>query len=221
MSTDLHGQVPDDADTVLLLIDVINDMDFEGNEELLKRIEDVGKKIRELKRAAKAAGIPAVYVNDNFNRWRSNFHSLLEHCLNDNVPGKILAELLKPEKEDYFVLKPKHSGFYCTPLEILLDHFHAKNVILTGFAGNICVLFTANDAYMRGYNITIPSDCVDSNTTEENEASLNQMKKLCKADVRKSSEIIKDMIKQEKQLKTDQNQPQKIEKKTAGDKKKT
>ncbi|CAF1517783.1 unnamed protein product [Didymodactylos carnosus] len=192
---DLHGFVPDHNDTVLLLIDVINDMNFEGNEELIKRIDDVGKRISDLKHAAKASGIPVVYVNDNFSRWQSNFQALLEHCLEEDVPGKGLAKLLTPDKDDYFVLKPKHSGFYCTPLDILLDHFRAKSLILAGFAGNICVLFTANDAYMRGYKIYVPGDCIDSNTVEENEASLKQMEKLCKADIRQSSELIKHISK--------------------------
>jgi nicotinamidase-related amidase len=65
-----------------------------------------------------------------------------------------------------FVLKPKHSAFYCTPLDILLNHLDTKTIILTGFAGNICVLFTANDAYMRNFKLIIPKDCIGSNTSQ-------------------------------------------------------
>ncbi len=65
-----------------------------------------------------------------------------------------------------FVLKPKHSAFYCTPLDILLNHLDAETLILAGFAGNICVLFTANDAYMRNFKLIIPRDCIGSNTSE-------------------------------------------------------
>ena len=67
-----------------------------------------------------------------------------------------------------FVLKPKHSAFYSTPLDILLNHLDAEKLILAGFAGNICVLFTANDAYMRNFKLIIPKDCIGSNTAEVN-----------------------------------------------------
>ena len=64
------------------------------------------------------------------------------------------------------MLKPKHSGFYCTPFDILLNHLDTKTLILTGVAGNICVLFTANDAYMRNFQLIVPNDCIGSNTKE-------------------------------------------------------
>src|SRR5207248_3332921 len=126
-----------------------------------------------LKRRAKAAGIPAIYVNDNFGRWRSNFNNQVEHCLHDGVLGQPIAELLKPDDDDYFVLKPKHSGFYCTVLDILLDYLQVRTVILAGIAANICVLFTANDVYLRDLQLFVPSDCVASNTKPENDAALD------------------------------------------------
>ena len=98
-------------------------------------------------------------------------------------------ELLRPEKDDYFVLKPKHSGFFSTSLDILLEYLGTKTVILTGLAANICVLFTANDAYMRDFNLIVPRDCVASNTEEENAYALDQMNKILKADIRPSAEI--------------------------------
>src|SRR4051812_40578420 len=104
----------------------------------------MAKNLVELKRRAKAAKIPAIYVNDNFGRWQSNFNNQVQHCLADGVRGQSLVELLRPEPDDYFVLKPKHSGFYSTSLDIYLQ---VQTVIITGIAGNICVLFTANDAY--------------------------------------------------------------------------
>ncbi len=86
-----------------------------------------------------------------------------------------LVERLKPDEEDYFVLKPKHSGFFSTTLEILLNHLKTNTVVLTGIAGNICVLFTANDAYMRDFQLVVPSDCVASNSDTENQHALNEM----------------------------------------------
>jgi nicotinamidase-related amidase len=188
-SHDLHGSAPDKSEAVLLLIDVINDFDFEEGDELLKLALPVGRNIAELKKRATAAGIPSVYVNDNFGRWQSDFKKIVAHCSSDDAKGKSFVKLLLPDDDDYFVLKPKHSGFYSTTLELLLTHLGAKNLILTGIAGNNCVLFTANDAYMRDFKVFIPADCVVSNTEEENEHALEQMETVLKADVTVSSEL--------------------------------
>jgi nicotinamidase-related amidase len=96
---------------------------------------------------------------------------------------------LKPEERDYFVLKPKHSGFFSTTLDTLLDYLGAKTLVLTGIAGNICVLFTANDAYMRDFHLVVPSDCVISNSPGENHHALDQMQKVLKADTRPSTKV--------------------------------
>src|SRR6185369_9449361 len=98
----------------------------------------MARQIAKLKTRAQECGIPVIYVNDNFGRWRSDFHAQVEHCLSDGVRGQPIAELLKPEKDDYFVLKPKHSGFYSTTLETLLEYLGTKTVIITGMAANIC-----------------------------------------------------------------------------------
>jgi nicotinamidase-related amidase len=99
------------------------------------------------------------------------------------------VRLLRPEENDYFVLKPKHSGFFSTTLETLLRYLETQSLILTGIAGNFCVLFTANDAYMRDFRLFVPSDCTVSNTKKENDAALGLMKKFLKADTRSSSGI--------------------------------
>ena len=183
---DLHGNAPDKADVALLLIDVINNLEFSESEQLLRHALPMAHRIVALKKRAKGLGIPAIYVNDNFSRWQSNFHAQVEHCLHDEVVGKPLAEMLVPDKDDYFVLKPKHSAFFSTTLDILLEYLQVKSVILTGIAGNICVLFTANDAYMRDFSLVVPGDCVASNTAEENRYALEQMAKVLKADTRES-----------------------------------
>lgn len=97
--------------------------------------------------------------------------------------------MLLPDDDDYFVLKPKHSGFYSTTLSLLLTHLTTKNVILTGIAGNNCVLFTANDAYMRDMKVFVPADCVVSNTEEENVYALKQMQTVLKADITPGAEV--------------------------------
>jgi nicotinamidase-related amidase len=186
---DLHGNAPDKSSVVLLLIDVINDLEFEEGEKLLKHALPMAGRIADLKRRAREAGVPAIYVNDNFGRWQSDLSSLFEHCSAEGTRGKPVVDLLRPEKDDYFVLKPKHSGFYSTTLDILLQYLGARTLILTGMAGNICVLFTANDAYMRDFHLIVPSDCVASNDPEENRHALATMQGLLKADVIPSAEL--------------------------------
>jgi nicotinamidase-related amidase len=186
---DLHGNAPDKSPVALLLIDLINDLEFPEGDQLLRFALPMADRIAELKRRAKAARIPVVYVNDNFGRWQSNFHTQVEHCLRDGVRGREIVEKLKPDPDDYFVLKPKHSGFFSTTLDLLLEYLGVKTLILTGIAGNICVLFTANDAYLRDFGLIVPRDAVASNTEEENAHALDQMAKILKADTTPSTEL--------------------------------
>jgi len=196
-SEDLHGNVPDNAAVALLLIDVINDLEFETGGQLLKRALPMAHKLAALKRRARAAGIPAIYVNDNFGRWQSDFNKLLAHCLEDDVRGQPLAEILRPEDDDYFVLKPKHSGFFSTTLDTLLEYLKARTLILTGVTADICVLFTANDAYMRDFNLVIPADCVASPDDEATQHALALMQRVLKADTRPSGELELEELKRE------------------------
>lgn len=193
---DLHGNVPDKAEVALLLIDVINDLEFDDGELLLAHALPMGEKIAALKRRARKAGVPTIYVNDNFGKWRSDFRTLLRHCLEDDVRGTPLVRLLQPEQDDYFVLKPKHSGFFSTTLDTLLNYLQARTLILAGLAGNNCVLFTANDAYLRDFRLCVPSDCVASNTVEENEHALALMSKVLKADTRPAPALSFEHLKQ-------------------------
>lgn len=188
-SETLHGSVPDSSGAALLLIDVINDFEFEGGEKLLDQALPVGRNIARLKEQAKKLKIPAIYVNDNFGRWQSDFRKIVSHCRRDDIRGKPFVELLLPDDDDYFVLKPKHSGFYSTSLDLLLSHLTARNLILTGIAGNNCVLFTANDAYMRDFKLYVPSDCVVSIEKQDNEYALRQMKEVLKADIGSAADI--------------------------------
>ena len=165
------------------MIDVVNDFEFEGGEALIELAMPAARQIANLKKRAKQAGIPSIYVNDNFGKWQSDLNRIVSHCLEDGVRGEPFVRLVLPDEDDYFVLKPKHSGFYCTSLDLLLKHLGASNLILTGIAGNNCVLFTANDAYMRDFKLIIPSDCAVSQTREENEYALKQMEKVLKADI--------------------------------------
>ena len=188
-SNDLHGNAPDQSEVAVLLIDVINDLEFEGGERLLQAALPAAEKISRLKKSARDAGVPVIYVNDNFGRWRSDFKKLVDHCLKENVRGREIAELLVPDEDDYFVLKPKHSGFFSTTLDLLLEYLGVHHLVITGFAGNNCVLFTANDAYMRDYKVHIPADCTASLEQSDNDNALRQMQEVLKADIRPSTEV--------------------------------
>lgn len=186
---DLHGSAPDTHDTALLLIDVINDFEFPRGDELFAQALPMAPRIARLKKRARAAGIPAIYINDNFGRWQSKFADIVKHCIEDGVRGRPFVEQLVPGECDYFVLKPKHSGFYQTPLELLLKHLGTERLILTGVSTNSCVLFTANDAYMRDMALIVPQDCVAACNAQEHDFAIEQMKNMLKADVRPSSEL--------------------------------
>lgn len=188
-SRDRLNHAPDRAKAALLLVDVINDLEFEGGEKLLAQALPMAAALAALKRRAKAAGIPAIYSNDNFGRWRSDFPRLVQHCLQDHIRGRGVVAKLAPEEDDYFVLKPKHSAFYQTNLEILLNYLGASTVILTGMAGDICVLFSANDAYMRDLRVIVPRDCTASEDAERNRQVLALMQRVLKADITPSTEL--------------------------------
>jgi nicotinamidase-related amidase len=188
-NADLHGNVPDSSPVALLIVDMINDLEFPGGDRLAEQIMPVAKAIRDLKSRAKALGIPTVYVNDNFGRWQSDQQAVIDHCLQNDVRGRPAVQLLVPEPDDYFVLKPKHSGFYSTTLDTLLAYLRASALIITGVAGNSCVLFTANDAFMRDYHLYVPSDCTASIEPDDNRYALKQIRDVLHGDTTPSADL--------------------------------
>ena len=187
--SDRLQQAPDNSSFALLIIDVVNDLEFPGGEELLEHALPMADALSAFKRRAKQAGVPAIYANDNFGRWRSDFPRLVEHCLGDGVRGEPIVRRLAPEPDDYFVLKPKHSAFYQTNLETLLKYLGVETVIITGMASDICVLFTANDAYMRDLKVIVPPDCVAAEDPANNQTVLALMARVLKAEIGRSSQI--------------------------------
>ena len=173
--------------TALLIIDMMNKMDFDGGENLLKNSIHMVDHLRAFKKRVKEAGIPVIYVNDHFGQWQDNTDNIIAECLK-NV-GKPVVEKILPEDDDYFIIKPKHSGFFGTQLDILLHQLGIDNLILTGIAGDICVLFTANDAYMREYKLYIPKDCIASEQIENNDNALRIMERSLQADISVGEEL--------------------------------
>ena len=186
---DLHGSAPDQSPAALIIIDMINDLEFEDGEALKDAALAAARRIADLKQKTKARGMPTIYCNDNFGRWRSDFREVVERVADDDVRGQPLAHLLAPDEDDYFVLKPKHSAFFETTLETLLRYLGVKRLVLTGITGDICVLITASDAYMRDYEIHVPADCTASVTPQENQHALDYMARVLKADITTASEL--------------------------------
>ena len=186
---DLHGNVPDQCSVALILIDVINDMEFESGAALLANALPAARRLAKLRRRAKEAGVPVIYVNDNFGKWRSDFRRQLGHVLEDGVRGQPVAELLRPDEKDYFVLKAKHSGFYHTQLDLLIDYLKVKTLVLTGFTTDICVLFTASDAYMRDLELIVATDCVAATQVDDHERALEHMVRVLDVKALDSTEI--------------------------------
>jgi len=188
-NNDLHGNAPESCPVALLLIDVINDLDFEYGEEVLKQALPAARKLTELAKRARAAGIPVIYVNDNFGKWRSDFRKTVDHVVSDGVRGQPIAELLRPKENDYFVLKPKHSGFFSTTLDTLLKYLESEKLIIAGIATDMCVLFTASDAHMRDYHLFVPKDCSAAASREDHERAIALMESKFDADTTTSDNL--------------------------------
>ncbi|HUR55892.1 MAG TPA: isochorismatase family cysteine hydrolase [Gemmataceae bacterium] len=185
----LDGNAPDQCPVALLLVDVINPLDFPNADELLRFALPMADRLAELKRRARAAGVPVVYANDNFGRWRSDLAAVVERCRRAGCMGAPLAEKLAPHPDDYFVLKPKHSAFYSTALDLLLRHLGTETLVVGGVATDICVLFTANDAYMREFRVVVPADGVAANSADRTALALDQMHRELKCETPASADI--------------------------------
>lgn len=177
-------------ETVHLLIDIINPFDFDGADDLFPHALRAAQRIGELKRRLDEYGVPTVYVNDNFGHWELGFRELVEELRTTSVRSAALLAHVDPRAGDHYILKPKHSAFYATSLEVLLARWHTRRLILTGIAGNICVMFTANDAHMRDFSLIVPPDCMASESTAANEWATHQMRTVMNADVRPAPELL-------------------------------
>jgi nicotinamidase-related amidase len=156
----LHGMPADHSTVALIVLDMISDFRFPDGPKVERAARRIVPRIAALKERAREAGIATLYVNDNPGRWRSDRAELLKRCLAPDAAGADIVKRLLPAPSDYFILKPRHSAFYATPLEVLLSHLGTKRLILTGVSSHQCVLFTATDAHVRNFELIIPSDCV-------------------------------------------------------------
>lgn len=176
--------------SALIIIDVINDFDFEHGKILAKKTLQIVNPLKQLKDYFKKEQLPIIYVNDHYNLWQANLDRILLHC--QNPLSEMILQEVKPNVDDYFLIKPKHSAFYGTALNTLLHQLHVNTLVLTGIAGNICVLFTANDAYMREYQLIIPRDCIASVDDKDQAYALTMMENVLKAEIIFSNEYMEN-----------------------------
>ena len=189
-----NGAPPPRSPVALLLIDVITDFEFEDGDALLRAARPMAERLAKLKKKAKRAGAAAIYVNDNFGRWQEDFKTIVGAFTEPGAKGSDVVELLKPEPDDYYVLKPHRSAFYSTSLTLLLEKLNCRKLIVTGVTTDICVLFTANDAYMRGFDLHVPSDCVAAVKDDYNKQALGFIERVLKADTRPSDKLRFDRL---------------------------
>jgi nicotinamidase-related amidase len=176
----------------LLILDMITEMDFEGASAMLDETEAAADAILRLREAADAAGVPVIYVNDNFGEWHSERSRLVERALRAEGCAARFVARLQPRDTDYFVIKPQFSGFYATNLQVLLPKLGVDRLILTGIAADICVLFTAGDAHMRDYRLWVPEDTVAAETCERRRWALEIMKSAMGAEIRPTGQLAFD-----------------------------
>jgi nicotinamidase-related amidase len=171
--------------TVLLLVDFINPLDFDGADALAPDALAAAQATARLRRQS-GPGVQTLYANDNYGVWRSDFKTVLARCrARRGTPGRI-AQLLTPRRGDLTILKPRHSAFYATPLDLLLRQLRCRRLVITGIAADNCVLFTAMDAYVRGYSLWVPQDCVAAESAKAKANALEHMRRVLKANLRAS-----------------------------------
>ena len=189
---DRTPDLPDDEHrekgTALLIVDMIGKFDHDDGEELFKNALPAADNISRLKEKAAAANIPVIYVNDNFGEWKHDFRATVD-AARASERGKQILDLIEPGTDDYHVLKPQHSGFFSTPLDVLLASLKVSRLIVTGGATDICILATAHDAYMRGFEIIVPGDCTAAASNDQKNEALDLLSRIVKADIGPSTNI--------------------------------
>jgi nicotinamidase-related amidase len=174
--------------TALVIVDMLTDMDFRGASAMQQEARAAAEVIATLRDAVDAAGLPVIYINDNYGEWHSERSRLVDRALASEGAREFVVKLI-PREQDYFVIKPQFSGFYATNLPVLLPKLGVDSLILTGISADICVLFTAADAHMRDYRLWVPQDAVAAETVERRDWALGIMKNAMGAEIRPAAKL--------------------------------
>lgn len=177
------------SNEAVLIVDMISDFSFEGGEQMFDRALSAAENVAELKRRADDVGVPVVFVNDNYGKWNEDFGTYVKNTMEASNRGRQMVEALQPGNDDLYVVKPQRSGFYATPLGVLLLSMDVSKVIVTGVTTDICVLFTAHDAYMRGYHVEVPADCSATIEPKHHDQALRYLERVADAETRNGKDI--------------------------------
>jgi nicotinamidase-related amidase len=169
------------AGTALAVVDMLNAYDHEDAEALAESVEDVVEPIRGLLERAAVEDVDVIYVNDNYSDWSSSQEELARRALAGRHPE--LVEPLLPPDDASFVVKARHSVFYGTPLEHLLHEREIGHLVLCGQVTEQCILYSALDAYVRRFRVSVASDAVAHIDSSLADAALRMMERNMRAQV--------------------------------------
>ena len=144
--------------TALVIVDMLNPYEHPEADRLAERVAKALPGVVELRDRAEQAEIPVIYVNDNYGDWNSSAQELAEAAMSGEHPE--LVEPVLPGEGHSFVIKARHSVFYETPLEYLLDQMGVDRLIFAGQVTEQCILYSALDAYVRHFRVVVPTDAV-------------------------------------------------------------
>jgi nicotinamidase-related amidase len=175
------------SERVLLLVDFINPLDFPGGEHLAPPAVAAARATAALKQRLASEGVTTIFANDNYCVWQSDFHTMVATCVGMQGPAGEIARALYPQATDLTILKPRHSAFYASPLDLLLREMHTRELVICGLATDICVQLTAMDAFLREYEVWVPADCTAAESEQARNDSLAYMASVLKCDTSPST----------------------------------
>jgi nicotinamidase-related amidase len=173
--------------TALLVVDMLNPYDHPEAEELAAHVAEALPGVEALLRRAGEVEAPVVYVNDNYGDWNSSSEELARSAMDGKRPE--LVEPILPVEGQSFVVKARHSTFYETPLEYLLDQMGVGRLVFSGQVTEQCILYSALDAHVRHFDVVIPTDAVAAIYDDLGDAALKMMERNMSAELTKADEV--------------------------------
>lgn len=167
----------------LLVIDMLNDFVGKGAPLEVPLARKILPNIRKKIEWARKNKIPVIYICDSHRPEDKEFNWWPPHAIEGTSGAEIVKEI-SPQKKDFIVKKRRYSAFLGTELELLLKELKVETIHLVGILTNICVLYTAAEATMRGYNVVVYRDCVTSISSEDHSFALNQMENVLKIKIK-------------------------------------
>jgi nicotinamidase-related amidase len=174
-------------ETALLIVDMLNTYEHDDADRLAASVKDAVPQMADLIERARSDDIPLVYVNDNYGDWNSSSEELAQRAMAGRHPD--LVEPLLPRAEDAFVIKARHSAFYSTPLEYLLQTMGVGRIVLAGQATEQCILYSALDGYVRHFQVVVPRDGVAHIYENLADAAFEMMERNMHAQIQPAEEV--------------------------------